>query len=57
MKISNYISIDTVYTRSINIERDSESSKIVNAYIPTSRAVNVLYRISEAFDLNNKIFR
>jgi GTPase SAR1 family protein len=53
MKISNYISIDTVYTRSINIERDSESSKIVNAYIPTSRAVNVLYRISEAFDLNN----
>ena len=50
MKIKHFIDIDTVYTRSINIERDSESTDIVKAYIPTSKALNTLHRISDTFD-------
>jgi len=53
MKIRDFIDIDTVYTRSINIERDSDSDEIVKAYIPTSRAVNTLHRISNTFDQKN----
>jgi hypothetical protein len=40
-------------TRSINIERDSNSTDIVKSYIPTSRAVNTLHRISDTFDQEN----
>ena len=50
MKLNQYIDIDTIYTRSINIERDSNSDQIVKAYIPTSRAINTLHRISNTFD-------
>jgi hypothetical protein len=53
MKISQKIDIDTVYTRSINIERDADSDEIVKAYIPTSRAINTLHRISETFEREN----
>ena len=53
MKIRDFIDIDTVYTRSTNIERDSDSDEIVKAYIPTSRAVNTLHRISDTFDQEN----
>jgi len=53
MKIRQLIDIDTVYTRSINIERDSDSTAIVRAYIPTNRAVNTLHRISDTFDHEN----
>lgn len=53
MKIKDFIDIDTVYTRSINIERDSDSDEIVKTYIPTSRAVNTLHRISDTFDQEN----
>jgi hypothetical protein len=53
MSITDFIKIDTVYTRSINIERDSDSSAIVKAYIPTSRAVNTFHRISDTFSQEN----
>lgn len=53
MKVDQYIDIDNVYTRSINIERDADSNEIVKAYIPTSRAINTLHRISETFDQDN----
>lgn len=49
MILTQYIDIDTIYTRSINIERDSDSDEIVKAYIPTSRAINTLHRISDTF--------
>ncbi len=45
MNIKDYIEIDTVYTRSINLERDIDSSAIVKAYIPTSRSLLTLRRI------------
>lgn len=50
MKYSDHINIDTIYTRSINIERDTDSPEIVKSYVPTSRAVNTLYRIADTFD-------
>lgn len=53
MNISDFIKIDTVYTRSINIERDSDSEQTVRAYIPTSRTINILHRISETFCQDN----
>jgi hypothetical protein len=44
------IQLDTHYTRSINLERDSGSSDILNAYIPTSRAIQTLDKIAETFN-------
>ncbi len=47
MSIQKYVEIDTVYTRSINVERDIDSSAIVKSYIPTSRSLRTLHRIGE----------
>lgn len=44
------IELDTHYTRSINLERDAHSSDILNAYIPTSRAMQTLDKIAETFN-------
>lgn len=44
------IQLDTHYTRSINLERDAGSSEILNAYIPTSRAIQTLDKIAETFN-------
>ena len=53
MNIRDYLKIDTVYTRSINIERDYKSKEIVDAYIPTSRAILTLNRIADTLNLEN----
>ncbi|WP_260291224.1 hypothetical protein [Sedimenticola hydrogenitrophicus] len=42
MSIHDKISVNTYYTRSINLERDAESSSVVGAYIPTTRAIRTL---------------
>lgn len=44
------VTIDTHYTRSINLERDIDSDQILNAYIPTSKAMMVLDKIAETFN-------
>ncbi len=49
MSIENKISLNTHYTRSVNIERDFSSEDIVKAYIPTSRAVRTLERVVDTF--------
>ncbi|HEX9826437.1 MAG TPA: hypothetical protein VGA80_07535, partial [Flavobacteriaceae bacterium] len=43
------VTVNTYYTRSINLERDTDSVDIVSSYIPTSRAIRTLERISETF--------
>jgi len=43
------VQVDTHYTRSINLERDIDSSKILNAYIPTSKAIQVLNKVATTF--------
>lgn len=50
MNIQDYITIDTVYTRSINLERDIVSSAIVKAYIPTSRSLLTLRSIAKTLN-------
>lgn len=49
MSIEKNIDINTHYTRSINLERDSDSLAVVDAYIPTSRAISTFNRLTETF--------
>ena len=50
MSLHQYISVNTHYTRSVNLERDSSSIDVINAYIPTSRALRTFDRISQVFN-------
>lgn len=47
MSLLGQIQVNTNYTRSINLERDADSLAVVNAYIPTTRALDTLARIGE----------
>ena len=49
MSLHDIVKINTHYTRSINLERDSGSVDVVNAYIPTSRALRTFARITDGF--------
>ena len=49
MSLQQKISINTHYTRSVNIERDADFQVIAGTYVPTSRAVRTLEKISETF--------
>jgi len=48
MSLQDHIRVNTHYTRSINLERDADSTAVVEAYIPTSRALKTLERIHES---------
>jgi len=48
MSISDKIRVNAHYTRSINLERDADSTAVVEAYIPTSRALKTLDRIKDS---------
>ncbi|MCK9608995.1 MAG: DUF6079 family protein [Methylomonas sp.] len=48
--MKDIVQVDTHYTRSINLERDAESSDVLRAYIPTSRAVQTLDKIAQTFN-------
>ena len=50
MKLQDLISINTNYTRSINLERDAGSSSIAKSYIPTSRTISTLSRIADSLN-------
>ncbi|WP_020160008.1 hypothetical protein [Methylobacter marinus] len=47
--MEDIVQLDTHYTRSINLERDADSSEVLKAYIPTSRAVQTLDKIAQTF--------
>lgn len=49
MSIESKIKINTHYTRSVNLERDMDSSGVIKSYIPTSRALSTLNRIADTF--------
>lgn len=53
MSMVKNITINGLYTRSINLERDHESGSTITSYIPTSRSKRLLKRINES--LNDKI--
>ena len=46
----NKIQVNTHYTRSINLDRDSNSLSVVKTYIPTSRSIQTLEHMSDAFE-------
>ncbi len=48
MSLHKSISVNTHYTRSVNVERDKESVEIVSSYIPTSRALKTLSKVAAA---------
>ena len=50
MSINNFVTVNTHYTRSVNLERDASSVDVINAYIPTSRALRTFARVSDAFN-------
>ena len=50
IKLQDLISINTNYTRSINLERDANSSAIAQSYIPTSRTISTLTRIADSLN-------
>lgn len=49
MSLTGKIHVNTHYTRSVNLERDANSIDVVNAYIPTSRALRTLSKIAGTF--------
>lgn len=48
--MEDIVQLDTYYTRSINLERDADSSEVLKAYIPTSKAVQTLDKIARTFN-------
>jgi len=50
MSLHDSIKVNTHYTRSINLERDSNSVDVVKSYIPTSRALRTFSRIADSFN-------
>lgn len=55
MKLQDLININTNYTRSINLERDANSSIIVHSYIPTSRSLLTLSRIADSLSSEDNL--
>jgi hypothetical protein len=50
MSLASKVTVNAYYTRSINLERDANSTAVVGAYIPTSRAIKTLERIADSFE-------
>lgn len=50
MSISSKIKVSATYTRSVNLERDSQSGTADLGYIPTSRALRTLGTIASRFE-------
>jgi len=48
MSLTDNIKVNTYYTRSINLERDADSLEVVKAYIPTTRSLQTLAKISHS---------
>lgn len=54
MSLSSFISVSASYTRSVNIERDTQSGSTSLNYIPTSRALRTLSTLTSRFDASNQ---
>ena len=49
MSLADKIHVNTRYTRSINVERDRGSPSIIEAYLPTTRSINLIEDVATAF--------
>lgn len=52
MSLQKKVTVNTFYTRSVNLERDADSIEIIHSYIPTSRALRTFLRIADTFKKN-----
>ena len=50
MSLEGKVSVKTLYTRSINLERDQDSLDVLKSYVPTSRALRTLRRLGESMN-------
>ncbi|MCK5918702.1 MAG: hypothetical protein KAG34_09760, partial [Cocleimonas sp.] len=50
MSLTDHITINTNYTRSINLERDYDSVALIKSYIPTSRSIFALRKSLATLD-------
>jgi hypothetical protein len=48
--LNQQIRIRTSYTRSINLHRDGNNSELINSYLPTSKAIQVLEQMAVGLD-------
>ena len=53
MSIASKIKVSATYTRSVNLERDSQSESADLGYIPTSRALRTLGTIASRFQVKD----
>ncbi len=54
MSLADRIRVNTRYTRSINVERDRASPSIVDAYVPTPRAIDLLEGVATTLDATDQ---
>jgi hypothetical protein len=52
-KFLNELTINTYYSRSVNVERDLSDEEVIRAYIPTARAKETLSRLLECANTPN----
>lgn len=50
INLNEFISIRSTFTRSINIQRDKQSVHAIEAYVPTSRAIDVLEQVNSGLN-------
>ena len=55
--LNKSIKINSVYARSINLERDDSKIDLLDSYIPTSVALQTLKKVSDTFDNGKQINR
>jgi DNA helicase TIP49 (TBP-interacting protein) len=48
MSLAERVTVNSLYTRSINLERDGEVSGIAYPYIPTTRALQTVGRVVDS---------
>lgn len=55
MKLDKVIAINTLYTRSVNIERDSDELDSIRNYIPTQRSKELIKNVLESSSSNKPL--
>lgn len=52
MSLARMITVNSHYTRSVNLERDQDSIELIKSYIPTSRARRTMERVVNTLSAN-----
>ena len=55
--LDKLIKINSVYARSINLERDGSKLDLIDSYIPTSVALQTIKKVADTFDGSKQLNR